>query len=182
MAAWVTTSCNVANPSMSTPTAGRRPHNHPPTAPLQQPDGPPATHNLTTGTTTHQNDRAEAGSGTTGPTANQPATRLLAPPGTNHTAKEPTPRPQTDQMQTSKYRTGRTCKGRTETASSGLATPWCATPANDHTYEHNYTPQLYHFGTDQPTTTTYYRPPAPRGSASSTKSGGVSTCHGMRVP
>ena len=47
-AAGATTGCNVAGPSISTPTAGRRTHNHQPTAPQR------ATHNITTGTTTHQ--------------------------------------------------------------------------------------------------------------------------------
>ena len=47
------------------------------------------------------------------------------------------------------------------TASPGLATPCCATPADDHTHEDNNTPQLYHYTTDQPMTTTYYGPPGP---------------------
>ena len=112
MAAWGSTSCDVAGPSTNTPTTGRLPHNHPPTTPLQPPDRSRATHNLTTGTTTHQNDRADAGSGTTSPTANQPTGRRLAPPGTDHTAIEPAPRPQTDHTQTGQYRTGWTCKGQ----------------------------------------------------------------------
>ena len=43
----------------------------------------------------------------------------------------------------------------TGTASHGLATTCCATPANDHTHEHNRTPQLYHREPDQPTLTNY---------------------------
>ena len=64
----------------------------------------------------------------------------------------------------------------------GLATPWCATTTDDHTHECNTTPQIYHYTTDQPTATNYFRLPATRESASSTESGGVSMRHGMRVP
>ena len=57
-----------------------------------------------------------------------------------------------------------------------------APPADNHTHEHTKMLKLYHYTTNQPTTTTYFEPPAPRESASSTESGGVSTRHGMRVP
>ena len=67
----------------------------------------------------------------------------------------------------------------TGTASHGWETPWCTTPANDHTHGHDRTPQLYHYTTDEPTATNYFKPPAPRESASSTESGGVSVRHGM---
>ena len=95
-AAWATTSCDVAGPSISTPTAGQPPYNHPPIAPQQQPDRSRATHNLTTGTTTQQNDYPSAGSGTTGPMANQPTIRRLA----QHCHRTSTPtanRPHTNQ-------------------------------------------------------------------------------------
>ena len=105
-AAWPATGCDVGGPSTSTPTAGRPPQNHPPTAP------PQATQNLASGTTTHQEDHAGAGSGTTSPTANQPTMRRLAPPNTDHAAIAPTPRLQTDHTQTGKNRTGGTCKGQ----------------------------------------------------------------------
>ena len=111
-AAWATNSCNMEGPSTSTSTAGRVPHNHPPTAPPQQPDGSLAAHNQTTSTTTDQNDRADVGSGTTGLTANQPTIRGLAPAGTDHTAIEPTARTQTHHTQTGQYGTFQTCKGQ----------------------------------------------------------------------
>ena len=105
-AAWATPSCNVAGPSTTTPTAGRPPHNHLPTAP------PRATYNLATGTTTRQNDHADASSGRTDPTSNQPTMRRPAPPNTDHAAIEPTSLLQTDHTQTGHNRTGRTCKGQ----------------------------------------------------------------------
>ena len=56
--------------------------------------------------------------------------------------------------------------------------PRLPTPA----HKHNRTPQIRHYATDQPTSTTYTEPPAPRESASLTQSAGLSTRHGMRVP
>ena len=101
--------------SGSTPTARKPAHNHPPTASPQQPDRSRATHILATGTMTHENDHADVGSGTTGPTASQPSMWRPALPGNDHIAIEPTARPQTDHRQTSEYRTGRTCKGQNRT-------------------------------------------------------------------
>ena len=133
-------------------------------------------------TTTNQNDHADAGSRTTGPTANQPIMRRLAPPDTNHAAIEPTPDCKQTTRKPAKTEPARHERVKTGTPSSGRATLWCATPANHHTYERNSAPHLYYYTTDQPTTTTCYEPPAPGESASSTESGGVSTRHSKRVP
>ena len=43
----------------------------------------------------------------------------------------------------------------TGTVSNGLATPWCATPADHHTIEQNRTLQFYHYEPDQTTLTNY---------------------------
>ena len=45
---------------------------------------------------------------------------------------------------------------RRERRPTGLATLWCATPADDHTHEQNR--GLYHHATDQPTLTNYAKP------------------------
>ena len=41
----------------------------------------------------------------------------------------------------------------TGTASHGLGTTCCATPADHHTYKHNRTPRIYHQEPEQPTLT-----------------------------
>ena len=138
-AAWATTSCNLAGPLTGTPTTGRLPHNCPPTALLQQPDRSWVTQDLTTGTTTLQNDRANAGSGTTGPTANQstiggwhrqaPTTPLQ----NHHRDRKQTTRkpPNIEPSGHARVKTG--------TASSGLATP-TTTPRKQ---QHTTPPPLY---------------------------------------
>ena len=175
-AAWAATDCDVAGPSTSTPTARRPLHNHLQSAP------PRATHNLTTVTTSYQKDHADAGSGTTGPTANQPTMRRLAPPGTDHAAIEPTPDYKQTTRKRAKTEPAGHAKVKTGTTSSGRATPWCATPTDDHTHQRNNAPHLYHYTTNQPTTTTFDEPPPPRESASSPESGGVSMRHRKQVP
>ena len=52
----------------------------------------------------------------------------------------------------------RRARVKTGTASNELATPWCATPADDHTHEQNRTSRVYHHATDQPTLTNCTEP------------------------
>ena len=103
--------------------------------------------------------RASTGGCTTDPTVNRPTIRRPTRPCTNQTAEGKNnstinrphasrPTPHQRGMKGSKRRS---------------ATPWCATPADDHIHGHNRTAQLYHCTTDQPKPTNNFKPTGPRG-------------------
>ena len=88
----------------------------------------------------------------------RPTIRRLTQPGTDETAAEKRPDNEQTARKPANTQPARHARVETGTASHGLATTCCATPAGDGTHEPTTKTRFHHSTTDQPTKTTYFEP------------------------
>ena len=123
---------------------------------------PPQTSEQTEKTTKTTSGYTGAGCSAINPTTHRATIRRLTQPGTDQSAAEKRHDNERTARKPADTKPARHARVETGTASDGLATTCCATPAGDHTHECTTTPRFHDSTTNQPTKTTYFETPTPR--------------------